>query len=249
MSFNIRFGRALDGRNRWARRRTLVFATIRNAEPDIVGLQEVLDFQLAELLGALPGYVAVGAGRETTRGGEHVPVLVRAGRFAVERHGDFWLSATPDEAGSVGWDAAMPRICTWTALEDSRGGRFAFANTHFDHQGPAARVRSAELLLERIASIGLPMLIVGDINAGEDSEPLRRLLDSGLRDTYRVRDPDGPGGTWHGFGSVEARSKIDYVLCDGGWEVLEADIVRESFAGRFPSDHYPVTAAVRLVAP
>ena len=49
MSFNIRYGTARDGANAWPNRRELVFDVIRTFEPDILGLQEVLDFQVDEL--------------------------------------------------------------------------------------------------------------------------------------------------------------------------------------------------------
>ena len=41
--------------------------------------------------------------------------------------------------------------------------------------------------------------------------------------------------------------KIDYVLVQPGTEVMAAEIVRYSRNSRYPSDHFPVTARVRLV--
>ena len=40
--------------------------------------------------------------------------------------------------------------------------------------------------------------------------------------------------------------KIDYVLVQPGTEVLSAGIVRTSRSDRYPSDHFPVVARVRL---
>lgn len=244
-SFNLRFGRALDGRNRWRRRRGIVFETVRTISPDILGVQEALDFQLAELLEELPRYSSIGKGREAERGGEHAAVLVDRERFVVERTGDFWLSATPDIPGSVGWDASLPRICTWVVLRDA-DHRFAIANTHFDHRGAEARLRSVDVVLEHVEALEMPAVVMGDLNAGEDSPVVARFLFAGYRDTYRELHPDAPGGTWHGFGAVEARSKIDYILCGERWRVLDAAIVREAIGGRYPSDHYPVTARLEL---
>jgi endonuclease/exonuclease/phosphatase family metal-dependent hydrolase len=56
MTFNIRHGRALDGKNRWFRRREMVFEIVRRYEPHVVGLQEVDPFQLDELLETFPTY-------------------------------------------------------------------------------------------------------------------------------------------------------------------------------------------------
>jgi endonuclease/exonuclease/phosphatase family metal-dependent hydrolase len=41
--------------------------------------------------------------------------------------------------------------------------------------------------------------------------------------------------------------KIDYILVQPATEVMSAEIVRDSRNNRYPSDHFPVTARVRLV--
>jgi len=50
MSFNIRYGKARDGANRWEKRRELCVARIRAFDPDLLGLQESLEFQNAYVL-------------------------------------------------------------------------------------------------------------------------------------------------------------------------------------------------------
>jgi endonuclease/exonuclease/phosphatase family metal-dependent hydrolase len=42
--------------------------------------------------------------------------------------------------------------------------------------------------------------------------------------------------------------KIDYVFVRPETDVLSAEIVRTSRDGRYPSDHFPVTARIRLVS-
>jgi len=78
MSFNVRYGTANDGENAWPRRREALCDVIREFEPDLLGLQEVLAFQRDELAAALPGYEAVAAGRDDGRdGGEMTPIFFR----------------------------------------------------------------------------------------------------------------------------------------------------------------------------
>jgi endonuclease/exonuclease/phosphatase family metal-dependent hydrolase len=43
-----------------------------------------------------------------------------------------------------------------------------------------------------------------------------------------------------------AGDKIDYVFVEPETEVLDAAIVRTARDGRYPSDHFPVTARIRL---
>ena len=54
MTFNIRHGRALDGVNRWYKRRTWSSSVDQAVGPHVLGLQEVDPFQLDELLRRVP---------------------------------------------------------------------------------------------------------------------------------------------------------------------------------------------------
>jgi endonuclease/exonuclease/phosphatase family metal-dependent hydrolase len=56
MTFNIRNSGANDGANRWAHRRDLWAATVRAFDPHLLGVQEVLPDQHADLLRMFPDY-------------------------------------------------------------------------------------------------------------------------------------------------------------------------------------------------
>lgn len=246
MTFNIRYGTANDGDNRWALRRHTVPARIRANDADVVGLQEALPFQVAQLRIALPEYEFYGIGRERDGGGETCTVLVRASRLVIEKSGTFWLGK---ERGVRAWDAALPRIASWVVLRDRKGHqRFVVVNTHFDHRGRKAREESGKLIgrwLQRFPE--LPKLVLGDLNTGENTPPLTALQAAGLRDTFRVVHPDaGDVGTFHGFRGRAGPAKIDYVLASEGVTVHKAAIDRSQDGGRYCSDHYPVTAVVSM---
>ena len=114
------------------------------------------------------------------------------------------------------------------------------------------------MLAERIAArrqLDEPVVVTGDFNVGEDNPAILTLLaprPSGqaplLIDTFRARYPtEKTVGTFNGFVSTAIDGpKIDYILVLPGTEVLDAAIVRTSREGRFPSDHFPVTARFRL---
>ncbi len=249
MSFNIRYGTAQDGENAWEHRRDLLIETIAAYDPDILGLQEALRFQLDEIGAAFPGYREIGVGRDDgAAAGEYSALLIRRERFTVEESGTFWLSDTPETPGSTSWGNRIPRVCTWAVLEDrSTGRRFAVFNTHLDHESQPSRERSTALILERIgaAAAGLPVLVMGDFNAGEDNPALTPLRSAGFVDTYRVVDTDPAGdGTFGAFRGDSTGAKIDYILTRGGWTVRNADILRRRSGVRDPSDHFPVVARV-----
>ena len=67
MTYNIRYGTADDGPNRWDRRKEFLVETIRTFDPDLLGTQETLKFQRDYLAEQLPGYAAIGVGRNDGR--------------------------------------------------------------------------------------------------------------------------------------------------------------------------------------
>jgi endonuclease/exonuclease/phosphatase family metal-dependent hydrolase len=100
----------------------MVKALIRHHEFDIVATQEGLIDQIREL-DAMPGWARVGVGRDDGKqGGEHSAIYFRSARFELRRHGDFWLSATPDKP-SISWDSrCCNRLATWAELRDKSIG-------------------------------------------------------------------------------------------------------------------------------
>ena len=252
MSFNIRYGTAKDGDNEWAHRRTMLFDLVREQDADLIGLQEALDFQIDEIVAAAPGYATIGVGRDDGGArGEFSAILFRKSRFRIAEAGTFWLSDTPAIPGSKTWGNNITRICSWARLIDRDGRGFFIYNVHLDHQSQPSRERSTQLLRERVAGRSFPadpVLVTGDFNVGEENAAIATMLGPFV-DTFRVvRPAEKTVGTFTGFkfGAVEG-DKIDYILAQPGTEVMHADIVRFARDQRYPSDHFPVIARVRLV--
>ena len=249
MSFNIRYGNADDGEDSWQYRREKTAQVIADYAPDVLGLQESLHIQRDQLLEMLPGYNSFGVGRDDGISGEECAVLYNSERFILTAGGTFWLSEEPGLPGSVSWDSSLTRCATWLRLYEPATQRgFYVFNTHFDHRGEQARLESAKLVLERIGlrDEAEPVLLLGDLNCAEGSAPIE-LLGRELTDTYRVIHPDETAvRTFHGFTGRTDGGKIDYVYADAAWEVLDANIIHDSYEGNYPSDHYPLVATVKL---
>ena len=252
MTFNIRLNLASDGANAWPNRKHAVASMIRFHGADLVGLQEALPDQLADLDSLLPQFGRIGVGRGADLAGEASAILYRKERFEVVRQETFWLSETPEVAGSKGWDAAYQRIVTWGELRDrDTGSRFFHFNTHLDNVGVIARREGTRLLLRKIAEIAGSsdaVVLTGDFNAPPDSEPYGLVTADGLQDAFSLsRCPHhGPTSTWNGFKEIEPGRRIDFIFVRGIAEVLQHAILSDTFEGRFPSDHLPVIASVRL---
>jgi endonuclease/exonuclease/phosphatase family metal-dependent hydrolase len=254
MTFNIRYGTAPDGADAWPNRRALAVRVIREFDPAVLALQEALRSQLDEIERALPSFGEIGVGRDDGRqAGEYAAILYDRRRLAAIDQGWFWLSDTPDVAGSMTWGNRFPRIVTWARLADrAAAATFYIFDTHWDHESQPARDGSARLLLERIAARadpGSPVVLAGDFNSGQDNPAFRALLASGLADTFRALHPDARDtGTFHAFRGDRGGPKIDAILVSPQWQPLQAEIVHTVESGHYPSDHFPVTAVVALRA-
>jgi endonuclease/exonuclease/phosphatase family metal-dependent hydrolase len=255
MSFNIRYGTANDGDDAWPHRRDLAIRVIDDFAPVVVGVQEALRFQLDEIGAALPHMGEVGVGRnDGVEAGEYSAILFDTRRMRLLDSGTFWLSDTPDVPGSMHWGNRITRIATWARFHDvALDTSFYVFNTHWDHESQPSRERSARLVLARIADRAAadPVILMGDFNAGADNAAFRALAARDapvpLRDTFRAVHPDaGDVGTFHAFGGGRDGDRIDAILASPDWSILDAAIVRVHDAGRYPSDHYPVTAVLRL---
>jgi endonuclease/exonuclease/phosphatase family metal-dependent hydrolase len=250
-SYNLRYNNPGDGPNAWPARREMVKALIRYHEFDILGTQEGLSDQIAELA-QMDEYDHVGVGRDDGKdAGEHSAIFFRKSRFALLGKGDFWLSETPDRP-SFGWDATCcHRIASWARLRDRSTARvFYVFSVHFDHEGEQARRHSADLMLRKIAAItrGEPAICVGDFNSTPDTVQIRKMSTT-LRDAAQVSKapPYGPKGTFNGFQlDAPMLDRIDYIFVDGRFDVLDYAVLSDTVDRRYPSDHDPVVARVVL---
>lgn len=247
MSFNVRYPAKGDGPNRWELRQDTFLRTIRLKNPDLIGTQELFYIQGEHIVQNLPEYEWFGNSRRGTREDEHMGVFYKRSKLRVIEAGNFWLSETPEAAGSQAWGASLPRMVTWALFEVRESGkRFYYYNTHFHHtqQGNVIRVNSAKLIAERSAKLpkDLPFILTGDFNAGADLAPYK-ILTENLKDAWTTAGRRvGPEGTFNGFEGRSTGPRIDWILYRGPFTVLEAETVTYNEDGRYPSDHFPVFA-------
>lgn len=259
MSFNIRNSHARDeDQNKWPNRKELVYEVIREYAPDILGLQEVNRFQLEEIKQVFPEYETLGMGSKGESNGQFSSIHYSKKRFTKKESGDFWLSETPSKL-SKDWGSAHHRICTWVALFDKETQMIIYSyNTHLDDGSRKARENSAQLIMKHIHKNARtnPFIVMGDFNAPEDSTVLNYISGRSKLtslphlhavDSYRMLHPKTKDvGTYNGFIGKSNGPKIDYIMVKSDIQVIEASILKSNRKGRYPSDHFPVTAQLRI---
>jgi endonuclease/exonuclease/phosphatase family metal-dependent hydrolase len=256
MTFNIRYNEPRDGVNAWANRKTKVADVIRFHKADLVGVQEAQFNQIQDLEKLLPGFAWCGVGRDGESAGEFSAIFYRKDRFKLLQTSTFWLSETPEKAGSKGWDADFPRIVTWAKFQDrvSKKTFFQF-NTHFDHRGARARTESAGFLLAQIPKIAAksPFVVTGDFNAKEDTNVYQILTGKIESASFKLTDARyvsenahfGGNSTFNEFKELVPEMKIDYIFVGGaGVRVIEHGVLSDRWNGLWASDHLPVLAEI-----
>jgi endonuclease/exonuclease/phosphatase family metal-dependent hydrolase len=242
---------------------------------DFIGTQETLMIhdpeqnQVAYIASKLPNHGFFGRSREVRPDtGEAMMIYYKKNRWKIDDTDQetFWLSDTPDVAGSkTDPKAGCPRSVTTALFHELNEGKVTgrkiyFYNTHYDHQSEEARQRGAKLLMERIANRknkDVPVIVTGDLNCGEKSPAIRFMQGEPMKlddkewtasyklvDTFRAVNPDATDvGTFNGF-KAPNKDKIDYIFVSPGVRTLSSEIIRTQREGRYPTDHFPVNAVI-----
>jgi endonuclease/exonuclease/phosphatase family metal-dependent hydrolase len=252
MTFNIRYDNPSDNEYSWANRKEMVFEVFKKYNPAIIGIQEALKGQVDQIQEFLTGYKYTGVGRDDGKtAGEYAVIFFDSLRFENKGGSTFWLSETPDIAGSKSWNAACTRIVTWVRLLDKKENRILVVfNTHFDHISEQARLESARLLSARIKQIAgqETVILTGDFNSTDTSGAYELLTSNSLSamlDTRKLagKNAKGPPYTFIGFPFHPEKDEIiDFIFIskNSGLRIVNNTIIDYHRNDKYPSDHLPV---------
>ncbi len=247
----------IDEGNGWEARRGLCMDVMRAQSTDLICVQECWGLHYNDLLRGLPEFGGFGLSNPAPNHNPYNAIFYRRDRFEVISSGGFWLSETPHVAGSRSWDSECLRFANWMDLKGRGSGvKFRMWNTHYDHIGQIAREKQAQCIVEACQALpdDYPQLFAADCNADASNPAIDVMEAGGWVDTYtEMQGADDPGFTYHGFIGpkyVEVRKdttgKIDFIFRRGPVETLSADIICDSRDGRYPSDHYFLSAEVEI---
>lgn len=263
MTFNVRYENRKDfGRRAWSERVIGIVQMIGREKPDVLGIQEGLLGQVADLRASLSDYEFSGGGRnDGVMSGEFAGIFFREDRFEKDsaRSGMLWLSETPEKAGSVTWGNQIPRVATWLRLTDRASGQSLWVvNMHLDHRNQPSREKGVRLVAERLVEMNReddPVVWMGDFNATEQNPAVRFIKGdpgslapvdgfSGMIETYDVLNRnERKRGTLHFWMSDPNRQwKVDHIFISSEGEVLASQVLRTGEP--YLSDHFPVAARV-----
>jgi endonuclease/exonuclease/phosphatase family metal-dependent hydrolase len=234
--------------NGWGHRYPVICKIVQFNDLDVFGTQEGKHNMLQNMVDSLPGYQYIGIGRDDGKTkGEYSAIFYKTTRFKILKQGNFWLSTITDRPNK-GWDAVLPRICTWAQFQDIKTGfKFYFFNLHMDHVGVVARKESAHLVLQKIKEMAAnsATIFTGDFNVDQHNESYKEVLSTGvLQDCYNLAPVKlATNGTFNAFNlNTKTDSRIDHIFVTKQFNVKRYAILTNSYEGKAPSDHYPVVA-------
>lgn len=236
----------------WTLRHPMVTDLIKSHMPDSFGVQEAHYDWMQTLSASLPEYDYVGVGREDgDKEGEFSAVFYLKDKFSVLDSGTFWLSETPEVAGSKGWDGVCHRICSWAKLCEKESGKvYIHMNTHLDHIGPVARTKGLQLLLDFSEKFNEPAVLTGDFNFPEGCDLYKQMVSGNFVDSKHVADDTMEHYTYNAFypllNDEDDPEIIDFVNVTKDIKVKKYRVLTDRPDGRFPSDHFPVIAEIEI---
>lgn len=222
LSYNIRHGRGMNGKVSLK----AVASTIADAQPDLVGLQEVDYFNprsafidQAAKLGSMLGMYHVYEPNVTwgcvARFGNAI-----LSRYPIVSRQNYPLPSKGEQRGLL------------RAEIQFTGQTVLFLNTHLglDHQ---ERLWQVAKIQDIVRSMVGHLLLTGDLNARPDSEEIARM-----QTVLRTGDLTNVALT---FPADYPKYKIDYIFYSNYWTLTETKVYNSQ-----ASDHLPLSADVEL---
>ncbi|WP_112663032.1 endonuclease/exonuclease/phosphatase family protein [Microvirga flavescens] len=218
---------------------------IASCEPDIVALQEVRVGKIDAGAADQAAIVAKDLGMEL-----HFQPTIRIlgeqyGIAILTRHESRTVQSGRLPTLSPG-PAFEKRSALWVCVETG-GHRLQVINAHLS-------LRSGERLAQAGALVGIewmghpdcadPAVLLGDFNAPPQSRSYR-LMAGHLRDAQVASPKSEPKPTFHTRAPV---LRLDHIFVTPSIKVLDAAPVRTPLT-RVASDHFPLMANLRLIAP
>lgn len=239
VTFNLRY--TGFGDTSIAVRAPLMAAQLKEIDADSMGFQEATLRWMIYLEKNLEGYDYVGVSRRNgSLIGEFSPIFYKKDKYNAVDWGTFWLSNTPEKAGSKDWDSNNVRICSWVLLENKETGeRYVHLNTHLDHISGEARENQMRVLLTKVNEfVGeYPIVLTGDFNDTAGSS-MYNLVTEVLKDSSMTAPVTDSKYTYHAYG--EAESKIDFVFVSENVTPLVYHVIDDKIDDTYLSDHYGI---------
>ena len=231
LSFNVLGGRTTKGDFNL----DAVAKVIKDADPDIVAIQEVdymvnrsNKYDLATELGLRTKMAPIFARAMYYDGGEYGEGVLSKFSFLNTRN--VALPYIPGQEPRAALEVTFEHPTTHDTI--------SFVGTHLAHEGEAGRILEAKKINEVFSKNKYPTILAGDLNSRPGSEPIN-ILEEMWTATYNKENPEPT------IPSHDPRRKIDYVMYypKNRWKIIQRKVICDVYA----SDHCAYLITLELL--
>jgi len=240
ITMNLRFGLADQGENAWKNRKYFFPKLLDRYPFDFLGTQESNHFQTRFLHQILENCHYIGQYNLSKKGWQNNIIFYKK-QWRCLDHQHYFLSQTPERESKF-LDSDWPRQCT-IGVFAYQSCKLIHVNTHFDFKETVQK-KSADLILKLLSAYpeNLPIIITGDFNAHPGKGAYQAFKENGFSEVFDRNHTF----TFHEFTGQGKHNHIDWILYRGPLKLIDKKIIRDSFEGKFPSDHFPVAARFEI---
>lgn len=229
MSFNIRHNNTADPQSLTQRQGNIRQIIVDN-NPDVVGLQEFSDDYFESWFRVQMSNLGYGEYYDTTITGSPKIIFFKNSRFVLQSSGTAYLG--------------FSKSGTWVVLLDNLTSlKYFISNSHWKHDSATERLANSQALVTSIQlqnTQNLPEIVFGDFNAIPGTAEINYLKNSlDLVDALGDQESEL---TFHGWDEI-GNSKIDWMMSSRDMSYTSAKVIKTSYGGYWPSDHWPIMAS------
>ncbi len=256
MAYNIRCADDPNGHS-IDERAPRVKTVITQNNPDIVGMVEITPKWAAHLETEYQDQYRLLLHYRSEKNPEGLAILYKTAVFQFLDEGFFWLSETPEKE-SIGWDASLPRICTWVKLKHKETGKTIVYYNYHGEMADAFSAGAFQLISREMAKNSKAACFIGgDFNLFPTSLGYVSYFAAAMDEARNIvpkpatepGTPTVPGGYPNpGAGDGEGDQIIlDYIFHqEEKAQAVDYYVDRTRINGYFPSDHYAVVCCYQI---
>lgn len=222
---------------------------IKRHNPDVICFQEVTIFWYSRLKKEFKDiYIFTGRDRfygdknQIKRDFERNCVAYKKDRFKSIKCRTYWLG--PDIYHPSRFEGAyFNRIFTTAILKDLKNHKkIQFISTHFDDRFKDIRAKQGIVLSNYVKSQDTPLVLAGDFNS-EPNEDAYKSVSLVLKDVGKIFNEENI--TYHGYDKYP-HERIDYVFINDLINVKRFQLIKDTYDGLPPSDHYSLETILNI---
>jgi endonuclease/exonuclease/phosphatase family metal-dependent hydrolase len=223
----------------WRKRFNKVVEFIKNENPDVIGMQEIIGKGYRYFKKKLDNYYVLGESRHSVIfTNEYNPLLIKKD-YELISYNTYSLSDNINKLGTKTKEDNYPRICVLAHIRKDND-KYLVINTHIDNSNSKNKKRLLDILksiIEKEFNDDEYLILLGDYNMTLDNDNLAEF-------SKEFNNPFKEN--CYGSFCVNPKVKsIDHIFVDKRLDYCDDKIHKNTNDERVLSDHYPLSCIIK----